>query len=476
MKKRVYIYIRVSTREQAEEGYSISEQTERLKRYCDAMEWQIEEVYTDGGFTGSNLERPALKEMIKNIKKGRADIVLVDKLDRLSRSQFDTLYLIKKVFAENNCAFVSRAEAFDTSTPFGRAMVGILAVFAELERERIRERMQDGLDGRAKEGKYKGGGLIPVGYEYDRATGTLVVNDYEAMQVREAFDLFISNMPISAIARILNLKGYRNKYGEWQAQTLRRIFKNPLYIGKIKHNAHCYDGQHEAIIEKNIFEEAQKVMKERERKNEKYKVGKKYRSSLGGLIWCGHCGAKYHWKHNGKNKDGTYRSYYMCYSHSKADPKMVKDPNCKNKTYRDFKLEKIIFDEIKKLKTESGYIDSIQDSVDTTQKQKQISKRIEQITAQNSKLMDLYSVGGIDFDTIKDKISTLIEEKNDLQEELDDLKEQQRTTSKKEVLTLVKAFEEVEKAGDTYALNRIISTLIDHIIIDGDDIIIHWNF
>ena len=97
------------------------------------------------------MERPGLKEMISEIEKGNADLVLVDKLDRLSRSQFDTLFMIQKVFLPNNCDFVSRAEAFDTSTPFGRAMIGILAVFAELERDRIKERMKEGKHGRAKD-------------------------------------------------------------------------------------------------------------------------------------------------------------------------------------------------------------------------------------------------------------------------------------------------------------------------------------
>ena len=90
MKKRVFVYIRVSTQEQAEEGYSLGEQEERLRKYCDAMGWILVKVYTDGGFSGGNLDRPALKAMIKEIEKGAADIVLVDKLDRLSRSQFDT--------------------------------------------------------------------------------------------------------------------------------------------------------------------------------------------------------------------------------------------------------------------------------------------------------------------------------------------------------------------------------------------------
>lgn len=135
MTKRCYIYIRVSTREQAEEGYSISEQQERLIKYAEAMGWTVVKVYIDPGHSGSTMDRPALQEMIGAISD--VDIVLVDKLDRLSRSLYDTLYMIQKVFGDQDVSFVSRNEAFDTSTSFGRAMVGILAVFAELERERI---------------------------------------------------------------------------------------------------------------------------------------------------------------------------------------------------------------------------------------------------------------------------------------------------------------------------------------------------
>ena len=202
--KRVFIYVRVSTNKQAEEGYSIPQQIERLTKYCEAMGWQVVKVYTDDGYSGGDLERPAIKQMTKEIEKGNADIVLVDKLDRLSRSQFDTLYMIQKVFDPNNVGFVSRAESFDTSTPFGKAMVGILAVFAELERSRIKERMADGKEGRAKEGKYKGGGNPSIGYDYNPATGALEVNEYEAMMINELYQLVLNKTPLNRIATIFS--------------------------------------------------------------------------------------------------------------------------------------------------------------------------------------------------------------------------------------------------------------------------------
>lgn len=475
MKKRVFIYIRVSTREQADEGYSIGEQEERLKKYCEAMEWQLVRVFIDPGYTGSNMERPALQEMIKEIEKGNADIVLVDKLDRLSRSQFDTLYLIRKVFTENDCAFVSRAEAFDTSSSFGRAMVGILSVFAELERERIKERMMDGLAGRAKEGKFKGTS-VPIGYDYNKETGVLVENEYESMQVREVFELFNKRTPIHTIMNIMNNKGYRTKYGEWKEMTIRRMLVNKVYIGMIKHKTEWYEGLHEGIIPINVFEKAQTIMKEREKENAKYRPGKRYSSPLGGLIWCSHCTAKYQWRNNGRNKDGSYRSYYICYSRAKGDKKMIKDPNCKNKTYRDHVLENIIYGEIRKLKSEPEYYNKLKSTVDNSAKQRMLEKRVSQIDAQVSKLMDLYTIGSIDINVIKAKMNPLNDEKKSIEKEIENMQETVVEVSKDEVVELVDLFEEALESGDSYKIHDIIAELIDHIEIDGEEIRIHWNF
>ena len=134
--RRAALYIRVSTQEQAQEGYSVGEQKERLIAYCKAQDWIIADIYVDGGYTGSNLKRPGIQQLITDTDK--FDLVLVYKLDRLSRSQRDTLYLIEEVFLPNNVDFISMQESFDTSSPFGKAMIGLLAVFAQLEREQIK--------------------------------------------------------------------------------------------------------------------------------------------------------------------------------------------------------------------------------------------------------------------------------------------------------------------------------------------------
>lgn len=474
IQKRVFVYVRVSTNRQAEEGYSIPQQIERLKKYCDAMGWVLVKIYTDDGYSGGDMERPALQQMIQDLEGGNADIVLVDKLDRLSRSQFDTLYLIQKVFEPNDVGFVSRAESFDTSSSFGKAMVGILAVFAELERSKIKERMMDGLEGRAKEGKYRGGGFVPIGY--NRVDGVLVINEYEAMQVREIFKMFNERMPIFTIMTTLNEKGYRTKYGDWKEQTIRGMLSRQIYIGKIVHKGVVYDGEHEPIIPIDVFEKAQKVIAERSIQYENRKVGRAYKSPLGGMIYCGHCGARYHFRSGANKKEGGRRNYYICYSRSKGDKRYVKDPNCKNKNYRDEVLDKIVFEEIRKLKSEALYISEIQESVDNSQRIKLINDRLVHVDSQVSRFMDLYGVGGIDLDSIGAKLKPLHEEKKKLQEELDELSAGEEKMSEDEIRSLVDAFEDVYAEGDPQKIHAAVEALVDRVEIDGEDIRIHWAF
>ena len=139
------IYIRVSTEAQREEGYSIEAQTEALTAYCTAKGWKTYELYIDGGYSGSSLERPAIQRLIHHVKNSRIERVLVYKLDRLSRSQKDTLYLIEDILNPHEVLCISLNESMDTGSPMGRLMLGILSAFAQLERENIRERTRMGL-------------------------------------------------------------------------------------------------------------------------------------------------------------------------------------------------------------------------------------------------------------------------------------------------------------------------------------------
>src|SRR5699024_204997 len=151
------LYVRVSTDSQFEEGYSVEAQTEKLEAWCKVKNYKNTELYIDGGWSGSNIDRPELRRLMGDIAMGKVAVVVVYKLDRLSRSQKDTLFLLEDVFAPNDCDFISINENFDTTSPYGKAMIGILSVFAQLERENIKERTRMGMYSRVKSGLWMGG-------------------------------------------------------------------------------------------------------------------------------------------------------------------------------------------------------------------------------------------------------------------------------------------------------------------------------
>lgn len=314
--KKVAIYIRVSTARQDQEGYSIPLQKERLIAYCKAKGWVVAGIFVDPGHSGSSLDRPGMTRLIDGVQAGKYDIVLVYKLDRLSRSQKDTLFLIEDVFMANNADFVSMQESFDTTTIYGRAMVGILSVFAQMERETIAERTLMGRAGRAEEGLWHGGGTDPIGYDY--VDGELVINKEEAKQVRAVYNMYASGFSVTDISR--RMDGYQTKHGDWShTSTIGNVLDNPLYAGIVHFDGVSTRGRHNAIIDIDVD---RKVKARRERLKRAEAAGE---SSylLTGLIYCASCGARYF-----PNKRPNGKAVYSCHSRAKKNRKMIKDPSC----------------------------------------------------------------------------------------------------------------------------------------------------
>ena len=483
---RVALYVRVSSQEQADEGYSIGEQTERLKKYADAMGWVVHKIYVDPGYSGGNMERPGLNEMIKDVENGEIDTVVVYKLDRLSRSQFDTLYLIEKVFLVNNTDFVSMTENFSTNTPLGRAMIGFLAVFAQLEKDKINERTLMGKEARAKEGKWGGGSSVPIGYDYDVATDHLSVNEYEKMQILEAIDLFLKGMPLRTICRVFKDKGYvyrgrSQKTHDWDPHRLKYVFANRVYLGYINHRGNWYKGTHDPIIDEETFNNLSKLLALRAEKFEKHvKKTRTQTTYLGGMLYCKHCGARYHRQTGNRRKDGSTALYYCCYSRSKSVPKMVKDPNCKNKNWRLEDLDNIIFDEIRKLATDPEYFNVIRHAKKQTSNEPNkieiLENEIKNIDDQISRFMDLYGIGKFTIDQVSSKIDPLNERRNNLERELESLNATSDILSQEETIEIVTSFSEILDRGDINEIRLAIESLLYYIEVDNEDIYIHWKF
>ena len=490
MPSRTAIYIRVSTQEQAIEGYSIQAQTERLQAYCKAKGWGVFHTYTDAGFSGSNMERPALSQLLEDVEAGRVDCVLVYKLDRLSRSQKDTLHMIEDIFLANGCDFVSMSENFDTSTPLGRAMIGILSVFAQLEREQIRERMTMGRTERAKSGLWQGGGWVPTGYDY--IGGKLVPNPIRAAAVKEVYRLFLAGTAITGIKNVVN-----QKYAlDWSDTTVHSILSHRLYVGDIVWMGNIYKGQHEPLVDPETFARAQKLLHSRARIAASKPDPFKSKTLLGGLLYCENCGARYMAKGNysGHGDRRMYRPYYMCYSRAKTNRKMVIDPTCRNPAYAVVVLDRKIIDEIRRIASDPREFDAIVAAGhgdDSRQRQHDaeaeaaIMHRLDEIDAHVTRLLDLYQ-RGLAIDKIADRLDALDKEKATLQGSLQGLRmEKQAAQHEEERLAPGRAHElmqefldAVDGGTDLETRKKLIGALIEKIVVKREpgELDIYWTF
>ncbi len=460
--KRVACYVRVSTDNQIE-NYSIEEQTERLKAYCKAKDWHIYKFYTDAGYSGGNTNRPALKQVLYDIDQKLIDMVVVYKLDRLSRSQKDTLTLIEDEFLKKNIDFVSISENFDTSTPFGRAMIGILAVFAQLEKDQITERFTMGRIGRAKNGYYHGGPTPPTGYNY--VDGNLVVNEYEAMQVREVFERFLKGQSINSIRAYMS-EHYTNKYGNWKSHSLvLNILRNCTYIGKVKFKGFEYNGNHKPIISEETFYLAQKLLNSSDRENSKTMPQiNPFRSNnlLTGLLICGICNAGFCGNHG----------FYTCYSRGKTDKRKIKDPNCKNKKWPIKELDELVRNEILNLDFDKAFFKS-EKNMKPLPYPDAINQRINEIDRQINRIIDLYQIGNLTINQISERIDNLKKERDTLLKSPDDTKAK---VSIEEIRDMFSNSKYVFTKGTLDEQRLFVKSLIDYISINNDELDFQWSF
>lgn len=444
-------YVRVSTENQLD-NFSIDEQIDRLKAFCKAKDIQIVKFYTDGGYSGGNTNRPALQQMLRDIDYGIIDEVIVYKLDRLSRSQKDTLTLIEDCFIAKNVDFISVNENFDTSTPFGRAMIGILSVFAQLEKDQITERFTMGRIGRAKSGYFHGGPTPPTGYDYK--DGNLIINEYEAMQVRELYNRFLKGYSVYDCWRYMQKK-YTTKYGSWKSETLvRNVLKNEVYTGKVKFKGQTYQGNHIPIISEELFQQVQDAFKQ-SRRDAKARTRSPFKAStlLSGMIYCKQCGSRFHGEHGN----------YSCYSRTKGDRKYILDPNCKNKKWKIPELDALVIDYISRMD-----FDDLKCSAPDPVPVIDHSQRIEEIDRQIGKLIELYQIGGIPIETISKRVDDLSRERKHLQDDSVSPPPESVTINEMKLArdTLLSLLE-----SDSLPEKRAcLSLLIDRITIDNDDV------
>ena len=258
----------VYTRKSSEEGLdmefnSLDAQRDACEAYVTSQKAEgwvaLRDRYDDGGFSGGTLDRPALKQLISDIEAGLIDVIVVYKIDRLSRSLMDFARLVE-VFDRNNVTFVSVTQSFNTTTSMGRLTLNILLSFAQFEREVIGERIRDKFAASRKRGMWMGG-FVPMGYDVkDRK---LVVNEAEAATVRMIFDRFAALGSASTLARALQAEDVRNKRGKRiDKGFIYKLFGSRVYLGEAVHKGTSYPGEYDAIISQELWDRVHAILKQ----------------------------------------------------------------------------------------------------------------------------------------------------------------------------------------------------------------------
>jgi len=356
---RCAIYTRKSTEEGLNQDFnSLDAQREAAEAFILSQRhegWQASpDRFDDGGYTGGNMERPALKCLLAAVEARQVDCVVVYKVDRLSRSLLDFARIIE-VFDRHGVSFVSVTQQFNTTNSLGRLTLNILLSFAQFEREIISERTRDKLSAARKKGKWIGGHPV-MGYDIDPRGGRLVVNPEEARRVRKIFELYLEHHALLAVLQELDRRGWRTK--RWATQEgntrggrpftkglLHGLLTNVIYTGRVNHKGVIYPGEHESIIDQATWDRVQELL-HRNGQSNGAGLKNKYGALLRELLYCVPCGTAMGHTYTARNSR-RYR-YYVCYHAQQRGWK-----NCQTKSVSAPAIEAAVLESIRSLGTNS---------------------------------------------------------------------------------------------------------------------------
>jgi len=359
---RCAVYTRKSTEEGLNQVFnSLDAQREAAEAYiasqCHEGWLCLSQRYDDGGFTGANMDRPALKRLLDDIQAGHVDCVLVQKVDRLSRSLLDFAKMME-TFDRQRVAFVSVTQQFNTATSMGRLVLNVLLSFAQFEREIISERTRDKIAATRRKGKWSGG--VPLlGFDLDPRQTRLVVNQKEAVRVRAIFALYLELGGLLPVVRELKRRRWRTKRwrthhgevrggGPFTKTNLHRLLTRVAYIGKVHHKNELYDGEQPAIVEADIWQQVRAQLRDR-RRSGGGQARNKFGALLQGLLHCAPCGCAMTPTHAMRGRK-CYRYYLCCGAHRHGRQ------NCPSKAIRAEPIERLVLEQIQSLEPALGNV------------------------------------------------------------------------------------------------------------------------
>lgn len=482
---RCAIYTRKSTEEGLEQDFnSLDAQRESGEAYILSQKsagWVcLPTRYDDGGFTGGNTDRPAFQQMMADVEAGKIDCIVVYKIDRLSRSLMD-FAKIMEVLERHKVSVVSVTQQFNTTTSMGRLTLNILLSFAQFEREIIAERTRDKIAAARRKGKWTGGAPV-LGYDRQRDRGgpKLVVNTSEAEQVRAIFRLYLQEGSLLATLQATRKLGWKTKRyqtleGEWRGGAefdkcaLRKLLTNILYLGKMSYKEEIVNGEHEAIIDEELFGQVQGLLRRNRNSGGKY-VRNKVGALLKGLVRCGHCGCAM--SHHFCTRGNVRYRYYVCTHAQKNGWDQCPAPSLPAKQLEDFVVE-----QIRGLGKDASILEE-----SLKQTQVQLQAEIDQLEAQRTGLQErerqisreigqIAPRAGFDEQVTRD-LSRLQQELRQQNEAVASINEQitrirKRMLEPDELTGAVEAFDPVWNSLPPTQQAKLIHLLVDRIEYDG---------
>lgn len=429
---RCAIYCRKSTDENLSlEFNSLDAQREACEAFIASHKHEgwtcLPDRYDEGGYSGGNLDRPALQRLLKDIADGKVDVVLTYKVDRLTRSLTDFARIVE-VFETHKISFVAVTQQINTSCSMGRLMLNVLLSFAQFERELVSERTRDKIAAARRRGKWSGGRPL-LGYDIVPGPGgsKLSVNESEAEQVRQIFDLYLDHEALIPVVRILNERGWTTK--RWTTRKdrpmgghafdksrLYQLLTNVTYIGKVRYKTEVHEGEHDSIVSPEAFKHVQALL-QRNGRSGGAEVRNRYGALLKGLIRCTACDCAM--SHSYTTKGARRYRYYTCQRAQKSGWE-----NCSSKSVPAEEIERFVVDRIRELVQDPSLI---AETIDEAQKQaREAIRELEvdrkaQHREQRRLIAEIRKAAGDASDHAIDRMADLQQSQQDIERRLNEI-------------------------------------------------------
>jgi len=372
---RCAIYTRKSTDEGLEQDFNtLDAQRENAEAYIQSQGGEgwalVKDRYDDGGFTGANMERPALRRLLADVQSGRVNCIVVYKIDRLTRSLLDFTKIIE-ILDRHDATFVSVTQQFNSTTSLGRLTLHILLSFAQFEREMISERTRDKMHAARRKGKWTGGNVV-LGYDVVPQGGAIVVNQEEAIRVQEVYRLYLELGSLVPVVEELERRDWRMKLwttregrtrggARFNKTTVHNLLTNVIYTGRVNFGGTQYDGEHQRIVDDETWNSVQERLSRNGRRGGR-NVGNKYGALLKGLVRCETC--KSGMTHTYTNKENRVYRYYVCINAHKRGWN-----RCSTRSVSAPELEAAVIDQIRGFARHPVVVNEVQRRVEVARQQ-----------------------------------------------------------------------------------------------------------